>query len=374
MSKSLGLKIGKKFVLVITVLPIVAAVLFLLQTQEGISNPLKEASEGGELLLTAIGRSHEFLMNFVNDREELAEEILRTAKEAQDHAKTKLTSAKQAGDDVVVKMAENYEILYGSSGTMTQGVDNLLTVSDNLDSAFSYYRQKKYNESVDEAQVCLQTLAPLVDQFDDWNRSLNDIEYYSIAANQRDRVKHASAQYRSEMKIYNEYVLLLECIAEGVEYSKQMDVVDQFFDQFQHTLAGKDYENATRLLQEIFDRLQILEGPDYQKAAEAASQLDPSLLGNIAYDTAQDMVDRFYSIEGLQSFENYLESLKSFVKSSYNFDHGDLEAAQAALVEGLSLLSEGKSLADPSIQQFYTGLENAFDSLQMKMRGQPDLG
>ena len=69
MSKSLGLRIGKKFVLIITVLPIVIAVLFLLQTQENMSNPLKEASEGGELLLTAIGRSHESLMDFVNDKD-----------------------------------------------------------------------------------------------------------------------------------------------------------------------------------------------------------------------------------------------------------------------------------------------------------------
>ena len=122
------------------------------------------------------------------------------------------------------------------------------------------------------------------------------------------------------------------------------------------------------------DTLQLLEGPDYQKAAEAASQLDPSLLGNFAYDAAQDMIDRFYSIEGIQSFENYLESLKSFVKSSRSFDQGDMEAALGALTEGLSLLSEGRSLADPSIQPYYTALESAFDSLQMKMRGQPDLG
>ena len=132
-SKSIGLRIGKKLVLVIAIIPIIIAVLFLLQTQEISSNPLKEASEGGELLLTAIGRSHESLMDFVNDKEELAQEILRAARDAQDHAEAKLNSAKRVGDDVIIRMVENYDVLYGSSSTMTQGVGNLLTVSDNLD-------------------------------------------------------------------------------------------------------------------------------------------------------------------------------------------------------------------------------------------------
>ena len=36
--------------------------------------------------------------------------------------------------------------------------------------------------------------------------------------------------------------------------------------------------------------------------------------------------------------------------------------------------SAARGISRYSIQRFYTGLENAFDSLQMKIRGQPDLG
>jgi len=58
------------------------------------------------------------------------------------------------------------------------------------------------------------------------------------------------------------------------------------------------------------------------------------------------------------------------------FEQGDLEAAEEAIGQGLSLLGQGENLADAEVQRFYTALRGAFNSLktQMQIRGQPDQG
>ncbi len=372
MRKFIGLRNGLKFTLLLGVLALVVTAVFLnIIHISGESNPLTEAIEGGESTLTAIGRSHESLTNFVKDEEELAEELLKAAETSQEYAKARLTSARHTDDDFVLNMAENYGILLDSSHVMTQGVDNLLAISDELEQTLNYYRQGAYEEAAEEASVCLQTLTPLVDQFELWNQSLDGVHYQYIASGHRDRVKHAFVEYRDEMNIYLEYILLLESITEGVDHLKEMDSINELFDQLQHALANEDYENAQSILDKISEQLQqLLKDPQYQDAASTASELDPSLLDGDAFNTAQDVKNQLKDSEGIQAFENYLESLREYMEALSSLEQGDTEAAEEAIAQGLSLLGEGENLADAQVQRFYTALRGAFNSLRMRIKGQ----
>ena len=375
MPKFMGLKTGVKLALFIGVLALVIVAVFLNNVLiTGGGNALTEAIEGGESTLTAIGRSHESLTNLVNDEEELAEELLKTAQESQEYAKVKLTSARRVDDDFVLNMAENYGVLLNSSHVMTQGVDNLLAVSDNLEKTFNYYRRRAYEQAAEEASVCLQTLTPLVDQFELRNQSLDSLNYRYVASGHRDRVSHAQVQYRDEMRIYLEYIRLLESIIDGVEYLNAMDTLNELFDKLQHALANEDYENAQELLEEISEQLQQLKDSQYQDAASTASELEPSLLEGDAFNTAQDLRSQLRDIEGIQGFENYLESLREYMEALSAFEQGDTEAAEEAIDQGLQLLGQGENLADAQLQRFYTALRGAFGSLGMRIRGQPDQG
>ena len=371
------MKTGLKFASIISVLALVIAAVFLNSLRiSGGGIGLTEAIEGGESTLTAIGRSHESLTNFMKDREQLAEELLKAARTSQENAKARLTSASHADDDFVVNMAENYGILLDSSQVMAQGVDNLLTISDDLQKTLDYYRQGAYEEAAENASVCLQTLTPLVDEFELLNQSLDGVNYHYVASGHRNRAKQAIAQYRDEMRTYIEYILLLESIIKGVDYLKAMDSVNELFDQLQHALASKDYENAQRLREEISEQLQRLKDPQYQDAASTASELDPSLLDGNAFNTAQDVKNQLKDLEGIEGFENYLESVSRYMEALSYFEQGDLEAAEEAIGQGLSSLGQGEGLSDADVQRFYTALRDAFSSLsaRMQIRGQPDPG
>jgi len=377
MHKLIGLKTGLKFAFFIAVLALVIAAVVLnnLITGGG-PKALTEAMEGGESVLTAIGRSHESLTNFMKNNEQLAEELLKVAQTSQENAKAKLTFARHTDDDFVINMAENYGILLDSSHVLTRGLDNLLAITDDLKKAFGYYEQGAYEEAAEKASVCLQTLTPLVKQFNLWNRSLDSINYGYVASGHRDRVKHAVVEYRDENRIYLEYILLLESIMEGVNYLNAMDAINELFDQLQHAVANKDYENARDFLEEISEQLQLLEDPQYQNAASTASELDQSLLDGEAFNIAQDVKDQLKDLEGIQGFENYLESVRRYMEALSYFEQGDLEAAEEAIGRGLSLLGQGESLTDAQIQRFYTALRGAFNSLttQMRTSGQLDQG
>ena len=380
MYKFKGLKTSLKFALFLAVLALVIAAVFLNNILiTGGGNGLTEAIEGGESTLTAIGRSHESLTNFVQDEEELAGELLRTARASQDNARARLASARHTEDDYVLNMVENYGVLFDSSQVMTQGVDNLLAISDDLEKTLNHYRRGEYEEASVEASVCLQTLTPLADHFGIWNQSLEDLNYHYIVSGHRNRVKQAIAQYREEMRIYDEYILLLESIINGVDYLKTMDSIDELFNQLQHAIASKNYETAQQLLEEIFRQLQLLKDPQYQNASSTASKLDPSLLNGTAFNTAQDVRNRLKDLEGIHEFENYLEAVRKYMEALSLFEEGsleDLEAAEKVINQGLSLLGQGENLTDIDVQRFHTALKEDFNSLsaRIQLRDQPEPG
>jgi len=370
-----GLKTGLKFALFLGVLALVIAAVFLnnIPIDSG-GNALTDAIEGGESTLAAIGRSHESLTNFVKDEEELARELLKATQVSQEKAKARLTSARRTDDGFVLNMADNYETLLNSSHVMTRGADNLLVINDDLEKTLNYYRQGAYQKAAEKASICLQTLTPLLDQFELRNQSLVDINYQYLASGHRDRVKHAVAEYRDGMRIYLSYTFLLESIMKGVDYLEAMNNANELFNQLQHALASKDYETAQRLLQEISEQLQHLKEPEYQDAASTASKLDTSLMDGAAFNTAQDMKNQLKDLEGIQGFENYLESVRKYIEALSYFEQENLTAAEEAIDQGLSLLGQGETLGDAEVKRFYTALGGAFQSLRMQIRGQPDQG
>ena len=380
MTKFMGLKTGlraRAIALIVGAVALIIAAIFLNSIRiSGESNPLTQTIEGGESSLAAIGRSHEsFSLARMGGSEEPARQLLKAARISQEHAEAMLTSATRTADEFVINMAENYGMLLDSSHVMTQGVDNLLTISKELEKTLGYYRQKAYLEAAEEASVCLQTLVPLVDPFGLRNQTLDGVNYHYLASGHRDRVKHAVVEYREEMRIYLEYILLLESIIKGVDYLREMGSIRELFDQLQHELASKDYENAQSLLQEILRKLQLLMDQQYQKAANTASELDPSLLTGDAYNVAQDVKNQIKDLQGLQGFESYLDSVMKYMAALGSFEQGDLEGTEGAIDEGLeSLGRQGEGAVDPEVQRFYTALRNAFNSLRMQVRGQPDQG
>ncbi len=353
---------------------IIAAVLLSNIRFSGESNPLTEAIEGGESLLVAIGRSHESLISFMKGGEESAGELLKAAKESQQFAEAKLTSAERTNDKFVLKMTENYGILLNSSHVMTQGIDNLLAVSEELGNTLDFYRQGAYADAAEEASVCLQTLNPLVDEFELRNQSLDGVNYQYVAADHKYQVKNAIGEYQNGTGIYLGYVSLLESILKGADYLKEMDDISEQYDQLQHALASKDYEKAEELLQEISEKLQPLKEPQYQEAANEASELDPKSLEGDAYNVAQDVKNQLKDLQGLEQFETYLNLIREFMKASTLLEQGDIEAAEEAIDVGLGLLGEGEGTGDPEMQRYHESLRTAFNSLKMRIKGQPEQG
>jgi hypothetical protein len=309
----------------------------------------------------------------VKDKEEMAADLLTHAKASQEYAEVRLTSSKNSKDTFLLNMIENYWMLLNSSHVMTQGVDNLLTISDDSKETLNYYREGAYEEAAEKASVCLQTLTPLVEQFEPWNHTLDGVDYSYLVSGQKDRVKNAIGQYKDEMRIYLAYISLLESIEKGVDYLNVMDNVNNLFDQLQHAIANQDYASVPELLQQISNQLQLLKGPNHQNAASIASKIDPSLLDGSAFNTAQDLKNLLKDLEGIQGFENYLESVAKYAEALNYVDQGDLQAAEEAIEQGTSLLGQGQTLSDLYVQKYYTALENAFNTLKMRIRGpQPE--
>ena len=375
MHKITGLKTPLKLLIALTMTVLLIAVAFLsINIGGGGKNVLNEAVEGGEYALTAVGRSYESLTHFVQDNQTQAEELLRAARTSIDVAKAKLTSAGRTEDVFTLRMVENYQIISSASEVMAQGVDNLLTISDNLQNALNYYSQGEYEMAAQQASQGLDVLTPLLTDLEERNSSLDGLNYNNIASGHRDRVKNAVSQYRSEYEIYLQYNLLLRSLLEGKDYLETRELTDEKLKQLQSAIANEDYETAQRLLKEISELLEALKDPQYESATTTASQLNPELLESNAFDASQDLKTRLKDLAGIQEFENYLQSLEKYIEASNYLAQGNPQAAEQAANQGIGILGQGQASDDPELQRLYSGLGEAFNSLLMRIRGQPDQG
>jgi len=340
----------------------------------GEGNPLTQAVTGGELALTAVGRGHESLADFAKNQKEMARDLLKATEEAQDHAESRLTYASKTDDIFVLNMVNNYGLLLNSSRIMSKGADRLLAVSDTLEKALDYYHQETYAEAAGKASICLESLAPVADEFKAWNRSLDTINYRYLASGHRDRVKFAVTEYRSGMEVYLDYISLLEAIKEGANYSEIMSEIRDLFNQLQHELALNNTTRAQELVQQISDKLQPLKQLQYQRAASSASQVDPSMLEGMASNVAQNLKSQIKDLSGIQGLEKYLENVQKYIQAQALASQGDSQGAQNAIDQGLSAAGQGKGEAPADLKDFYTALQVAFNSLRMQIRGGPDQG
>jgi len=351
----------------------------LLSTPMGsIPNPLSLALEGGEYALTSVGRNNVSMTHFVEDRQEEARDVLTAALTSLESGRARLDAAGNTDDEYVLRMVENYQTLAESSGVMSEGVENLLSINDDLKSALDNYWRGEYEQASQNASVCLQTLIPLVSDFERWNQSLNDLDYRYIASGQREQTEQAIQQYRSTMKTYLQYILLLRSLQEGADYLEMRQSIDEYLRQLQSSIARGDYNAAREIMQEISRILQSLKGQNYQNAVAAASQLDPNALSGGATQAAQDIKTRLKPAEGIEGLEEYLESLQKYLEALEYLEQGDLQSAQQAANEGLAGLGQGDGQGpgqgDPELQNLYQGLTEAFNSLLMRIRGEPDQG
>lgn len=365
MSKLTSRRSMLKVAVLLTLVALVISVVFLSSIpRSNEENFLNDAIEGGESSLTAIGRSHESLTNFADEKEESAKDVLGTALTSQEQAKAKLVAAGIADDDFVLKMVENYELLLNASYILTQGAQNLISISDILNTTLKRYRVGANLEAAELAPSCLQILTPLVSKFESWNESLDAINYQYIASGHRESVQHAVSQYREGMKIYLNYISLLESIVGGKDYSNAMDEINDLFDQLQHAIATNDYASAQKLLQDIYQQLQAIEEAGYPNATSTVSNLDPSALGGLASVVAQDLKNSLKDSEGIRELEAYFDSLSKYLEALELWNEGNLEEAENAIEEGLLLLGQEEPLTDSELQKYYNALTSAF--LQLK--------
>jgi hypothetical protein len=375
MRKFLGSRTGLKLALVVLIVALVFAAILLNGLRfGGGSNQLNDAIEGGESAITAVGRGYESMMDFAKDEQDSSRELLSTAIASQEYADTKLNSARTSSDSYVSGMVDNYGLLLSSSHVISQGVSNLLAVGGDLDQTFRYYRQGAYEDAAQKASVCLQTLTPLSSQFQTADQSLDGINYQYIASGHRDRTGNAVAEYKGAMKIYRQYISLLETIRNGVNYSKQMSRIREMFQQLQHALSSQDLENARKLSEQIQEQLEFLKDPKFQEAVARASELDLGLLNGMMLDVAQDLKNQLKDTGGLDEFELCLRSLQKYMNAQDFLRQGNSKAAEDSIDEGLSLLSEGQGEATADLKNFYTALQIALNSMKMQIRGQPDQG
>jgi hypothetical protein len=364
-----------KFALVLTAVVLIVAVILLSgATVNIVRNPLTDAIESGESTLTAIDRNHQSMTDFAGDQQELARELLETAQASQEQANASLTYARHTNDEFVLNMAQNYAFLLDSSDAMNQGADHLLTVDKDLQNALNYYWQQSYKSAADSASTCLQTLEPLVDQFNKSNQTLDGINYRYLASGNRDQVKYAVGEFKDAMTIYLQYVQLLRSIKEGAAYMQETNKTNDLLNQLQDAVANN--ENATQLLEEISNQLEHLKDPQFQNATSLASQLDPSLLSGLAQNTAHDLKNQLKDIEGIDRFQNYLKAVEKYNQASMYLSSGDKEKAQQAADQALAMLPQGKGQSGEGddVQSYSAALEFALNSLKMQIRGQPDQG
>jgi len=382
MSKIGNLRANLKLLIPLIVAGLLIAAILLSTPMGSSPNPLSLALEGGQYTLTSIGRNNESMTHFVENREEEARDLLTAALASLESARARLTAAGNTEDEYVLHMVENYQILAQASGVMSKGVENLLSVSDDLESALDHYWRGEYEEASQNASVCLQILTPLVTEFERWNQSLNDLNYHYIASGHREQTEQAVKQYRSAMETYLQYILLLQSLLEGVDYLEMRQLIDEYLRQLQSAVSRGDYNAARELLQEISRMLQSLKGQNYQNAAATASQLDPNALSGEASEAAQDLKTRLKPTEGIEGLEKYLESLEKYLEALSYLEQGDLQSAEQAASEGLAGLGQGAGQGpgmgpgqgDLELQNLYLGLTEAFNSLLMRIRGQPEQG
>lgn len=371
-----GLKGRKaKFTLVLVAsVVIVAVLLFSLFTINPVRNPLTDAIESGESTLKAVDRNHESMVKFASELTDEAEELLKTAQTSQEQAKVGLTYARHTDDEFVLNMVQNYGSLLESSQVMNQGVECLLAVNDNLQKALNYYSQRSYSLAADSASICLQSLEPLVGNFDAGNQSLERINYRYLASGQKDQVKYAVLEYKDTMSIYLQYIELLKTLKQGAAYMKKADEMNDLFNQMQNNLANNAYENAKQLLDELSRQLEGLKSPDFQNAASLASQLNPSLLSGLAHNTAEDLKNQLKDLKGIDSFENYLKAVEKYREASMYLANGETTKAEETTNQALAMLaqSEGQPGQGSDTSRYSEALEFALNSLKMQIRGQPD--
>jgi hypothetical protein len=374
--RKLSQKTGLIIALLLGLLAIVLAGVMLNGMRSDNRNPLTDVLEAGDSAMAAVGRSYESLTSFVRADENLSRELLNLAHESQECADTKLTYVKRTApkSDPIITMAQNYGYLLNSSHIMTEGVDNLLTINDDLEETLYYYRQGAYENASEKASVCLQTLNPLVDQFKAYNQSIEGINYRFVASSHTSRMKQAVDEYRSATKIYLDYISLLKSIAEGADYLKAMGNLNDLFDQLQQALANNDYQAAQRIMDEISQQLQQLNNQSYQQAASTASEIDPKLFEGSVYNTALDVQNLLKDLKDIGELEKYLQSTGEYVKALEDLNQGNIEGAQEAIRKGLELLGPGQTSSDIYLQRLLAGLRNAYNTLDLRIRGWPDIG
>jgi len=373
MKKIAQLKINPKMLAILATAALLVAVGFF-STQKGESeDPLREATEGARLTLTSVSENYESLTQFMQEDETESRQLLEAARLTLENAKARLNSAGSTRDEYVQGMVDNYQDLAQASGVMAQGVENLLTISKNLTNALNYYWQKNYEKASEQALYCLKILTPLLSDFAKSNDTLNAMNVFYIPSGQRDELTLRVSQYRNETRIYNQYVFLLRSILKGKAYLEQNAFLEERLRQLQNAVANGDYEAAEAYLQEISDILQSLEDPEYQDAVDIAAQLNPDLLSGKASDLAEELENRLRDLEEIGAFENYLQSLRQYLKALTHYERGEFEEAQEAINEGAGRLGQGHG-GDSELQGLYEGLEGAFSALEMRIRGHSDPG
>lgn len=375
MQRILRSKDNLKLLVPLVAISLLLAVFFLTTQPSPSEDALNEGIEGGELTLTSVDRNYESLVHFTHDDERQAEQLLDGARTTLEDAKIKLGSAGRTDDEYVLSMLDNYLTVSEASDVMSDGIENLLSVSDSLENAIYHYLQGEYENASTEASNCLQVLNPLQSSFETSEEDLNDMDYRFIPSGQRDQVTQAINQYRSEKEIYNQYVLLLESLDEGIDYLQASNTIDENMRELLRAMSEGNYEAVQSLLQENSDILQSLKNPEYQNVADMASKLDPNLFGGIDFEIAQDLKTRLKTLQRIDEYMNYLRSLEKYVEALDFLEQNQLEKAEQSVLEGLAMLGQGQGQgSDSELQGLYTGLGEAHTSLLMHIKGQPDQG
>lgn len=364
---------GPRILIIPAVAALVLAAVFF-GTQQSVGNDLfSQALEGGELTLTSVGRNYESLTQFAHGDDEQARQLLEGARSMLDEAKAKLSSAGRSSDEYLLGMLDNYQRMANASDAMAHGVDNLLFISENLTKAIDYYYQGDFERASAQASYCLQKLTPLLRDFNATDVALSGINFVFVPFGRKDRLSLGVVQYMNETEIYSQYILLLRTMVEGKDYMQMNEQLQKLYEELQSAIANKDYQTAQDLRQKISDLLQSLRDPRYQTAADLASQLDPSMLRGTSSTVAGDLRSTLRNLQGLDAFQNYVQSLQKYVEALQHYEQGQLSDAEQSVNEGIGILAKGQS-NDPYLQSLYTGLLEAFNTLQQRIKGQPNQG
>lgn len=372
MKRVAQLRATRKILIIPLVGALVVAALFFGTQIGGSDDLLSQAVEGGELTLTSVNRNYESITQFTKNNETQARQLLEAARAALESAATKLNTAGRSTDLYVLRMRDNYARMAKASDTMAQGMDSLLFVSRNLTDAIFYYAQKDFEKASEQASYCIEVLAPLLSDYIASDEALSGIDRLYVAPARQDQLTLGVNQFKNDSKIYAQYILLLQSIMEGKASLQKNAELEEKMNQLQSAIANGDYQKAEELRQQISDILQSLGGQSYQDAANLAAQLDPNMLGGTSASLAQELRNRLRTREGLQSFENYLQSLEKYLEALSRLQQGDPTGAQQAITEGRGIL-QGQG-NDEELQGLFTALRDAFNTLEMRIKGQPDQG